>query len=206
MVDFTIPDLTAIGGALADNTLFEVHRNGQAASEKAAGSDVKAYLGKALVDLTFLPTDNEPPGSAYATLDTRNGHPVLDFDDTVAEAAIFTGVLHRAYAGGGLTVEIGYSMASAITGTCGWTAEFERIGDSQEDVDADSFATAQTVTAVTVPGTSGHVDVVSVAVTNGANMDSIAAGELFRLRVKRDVANDTAAGDAELPFVRVRET
>lgn len=206
MVDFTIPALTAIGGPLADTTLFEVSRAGQAASEKAAGSDLKSYLGKALVDIAFHPADNEPPASAYATLDTRNGHPVLDFDDTVAEAAIFTGLLQRGYGGGGLTVEVGYSMTSAVTGTCGWTVEFERIANKVLDIDADSFAAAQTITAVTVPGTSGLVDVVSVAVANGAAMASLAAGEQFRLRVKRDVATDTAVGDAELNFVRVKET
>jgi len=50
---------------------------------------------------TFLPTDNEPPSSNYATLDTRNAHPVLDFDDTIQEAAQFTGILPRNYRGGG---------------------------------------------------------------------------------------------------------
>jgi len=156
--------------------------------------------------INFYPADNEPPSSNYATLDTRNGHTVLDFDDTTAEYAIFTGVLPISYNGAGLTVQVAYSMTSDIANTCGWTVEFERIGDQQQDIDSDSFATAQTITAVTVPGTSGYVDLVSVDVVNGANTDNIAAGELFRLRLKRDVANDTAAGDAEMHWVSVKET
>jgi hypothetical protein len=36
-------------------------------------------------------------------------------------------------------------------------------------------------------------------------MDSLAAGEAFRLRIRRDVANDNAAGDAELLSVTMRE-
>lgn len=155
---------------------------------------------------TFFPTDNEPPSSNYATLDTRNGHPVLDFDTTTGEAAIFTGILPRHYAGGGITVYIHYAMTSATSGTCGWTVEFERIGDGSQDIDSDGFAGAQTVTAVTVPGISGNVDIVNVAVTDGANIDSIAVGEAFRIRIKRDVANDTAAGDAELVAVELKET
>jgi hypothetical protein len=166
---------------------------------------VDGYHAKDLWDLIFLPQDNEPPTSNPATLDLRNNHPVLDFDTTTAESAIFSGRLPRTYAGGGITVEVHYSMATATTGTCGWTIEIERIGDSQLDVDADSFATAQTITAVTVPGTSGHVDVVSVNISSGANMDSLAAGEFFRIRVKRDVANDTASGDAELHMVTIKE-
>jgi hypothetical protein len=152
----------------------------------------------------FYPASNEPPTTNYATLDMRNSHPVLDFDDTTAESAVFTGLLFG-YAGGGITVTVGFSMTTAITNTCGWTVEIERIGDQVLDVDADSFASAATITAVTVPGTSGFVDVVSVNISDGANMDSVADGEQFRLRLKRDVANDTAAGDAELHWVKVLE-
>jgi hypothetical protein len=62
------------------------------------------------------------------------------------------------------------------------------------------------VTATTVPGTSGVEMRTSVAVTNGANMDGITAGDHFRMRIRRDVANDTAAGDAELSMVEIVET
>lgn len=155
---------------------------------------------------TFRPYDNEPPATNFATLDLRNNHPVLDFDDTTQEAAIFSDVLPRAYAGGGITVYLHYSMTSAVTGTCGWDVSIERIGDQQLDIDADSFATAQTVTAVTVPATSGNVDIVNVAITDGANMDSLAVGEAYRIRVRRDVASDNAAGDAELLAIEIKET
>ena len=155
---------------------------------------------------SFYAYDNEPPSSNYATLDTRNGHAVLDFDTTTQETAIFTAILPRHYGGNGITVYIHYAMSTATTGTCGWDVSFERIGDAQQDIDSDGFATAQTVTAVTVDGTSGNVDIVNVAVSNGANMDSIAVGEAFRVRIRRDVANDTATGDAELIAVELKET
>lgn len=155
---------------------------------------------------TFHPQDNEPPASNYATMDVRNGHPVLDFDTTTAEAAIFTGILPRHYGGGGITVYVHYAMSTATSGTCGWTVEFESIGDEAQDIDSDGFASAQTLTAITVPGTSGQAQINSVAVSNGANMDSIAVGELFRIRLKRDVANDTAAGDAEFLGMELKET
>lgn len=156
--------------------------------------------------LVFRPTDNEPPATNYATLDLRNVHPTLDFDTTTQESAIFTGVLPRNYAGGGITVYLHWAAATATTGTIGWDVAFERIGDGSQDLDADSFATAAVVTAATVPGTSGLVDITNVAITNGANIDSIAVGELFRLRIRRNVATDTAAGDAELLAVELKET
>lgn len=156
--------------------------------------------------LIFTPLHNEPPSSNPATFDTRNGHPVLDFDASTDESAIFSAVMPQGYDGGGVTVYIHYSMASATSDTVDWDACFERIGDQQLDVDGDSFAAVNSVDNTTVPGTSGLVDVVSIAFTNGADMDSVAAGELFRLKITRDATNDDAAGDAELHAVEIRES
>lgn len=153
--------------------------------------------------VTLYPADNEPPASNYATLDTRNAHPTLDFDDTTAEGAVFSFILPRNYAGGGITVYAIWAATSATTGTIGWTVEIERCNT---DLDADSFAGAQTITAATVSGTSGITSTTNVAITDGANMDSLAVGELGRIRIKRDVANDTATGDAELVGVEIKET
>lgn len=152
------------------------------------------------------PHDNEPPASNFATLDLRNNHPVLDFDDTTNEDAVFSFVMPQNYAGGGLTVRIGYSMTSATTGDVDIDAAIERIGDQQLDVDADSFAAANSVDNTTVPGTSGNVDVVEITFTDGADMDSLAAGELGRIKITRDAASDTASGDLELHFVEIQET
>jgi hypothetical protein len=157
--------------------------------------------------LIFTPLHNEPPASNPATLDTRNAHPVLDFDATTNESAVFSAVMPRAYAGTtGVTVYIHYAMSSAVANTVDWDVAFERIGDQQLDIDADSFAAVNSVDDTTVPGTSGLVDIVSVAFTNGADMDSVAVGEGFRLKVTRDAASDDATGDAELIFVEIKET
>lgn len=156
--------------------------------------------------LVFYPHDNEPPSANYATLDLRNYHPVLDFDATTNEYAIFSGVMPQAYAGGGVTVYLHYSMSAATSNTVDWDAEFERIGDQQLDIDSDSFAAANSVDNTTVPATSGFVDVVTIAFTDGADMDSVAAGELFRIRISRDATSDDATGDAELHAVEIRES
>ena len=156
--------------------------------------------------LTFTPQCNEPPASNFATFDTRNQHPVLDFDETTNESAVFSGVLPRHYGGGGVTVYLHYAMTSAIANTVDWDVAFERIGDQQQDLDADGFAAVNSVDNTTVPGTAGLVDIVSVAFTNGVDMDSIAAGDGFRIKVTRDAVSDDAAGDAELRFIEIKET
>lgn len=157
--------------------------------------------------LTFMPGANAPPTSNPALPDRRNGHNVLDFDDTTNEDAIFEGVMPQHYAGTtGITVYIHYSMSTATSGDIDWDVSWERVGDQQLDIDADSFAAANSVDNTTVPATSGFVDIVNVAFTDGADMDSVAVGEKFRLKVTRDAASDTSSGDAELHAVELRET
>lgn len=156
----------------------------------------------------FTPQNNEPPSAAYATPDTRNGHLVLDFDATTDESAVFKGVMPRHYAGGGVTVYLHVAFSSATSGVARFDVAFERVGDGQQDIDSDGFASAQSVD-ITAPGTSGYVEAsTTVAFTDGAQMDSVAAGEGFRLKVTRDAnhANDTATGDCELFAVELKET
>ncbi len=155
----------------------------------------------------FGPGANEPPGTNYAALFVRNGHLVLAFDTTTQQTAIFAGVMPRNYSGGGLTVYAAWMAASATSGTIGWGITFERNNAANVDLDGDSWATEQIITAATVDAVSGKVTVTSVAIAAGAaGTASIAAGDPFRLRVRRDVANDTAAGDAHLLSVEIKET
>lgn len=150
----------------------------------------------------FLPTDNEPPASNFATLDTRNSHPVLDFDTTTQETAIFRGVIPANVSlAGGVTVYAQWAATSATSGTIGWDVAFERITSGGLDIDGDSFGTAQTITATTVSGTSGITLVSSVNFSQAQLPASLTNGDMYRLRIRRDVANDSAAGDAELLMV-----
>ena len=74
--------------------------------------------------LIFTPLHNEPPATNPATLDTRNQHPVLDFDATTNEDAVFSAVMPRSYAATtGLTVYIHYAMSSATSGDVDWDVE-----------------------------------------------------------------------------------
>ena len=156
--------------------------------------------------LVFRPIEGVPTASNYATFGSRNQHVTLLFDDTTPESVVFESVMPQSYSGNGVTVYLHYAMLSATSGDIDWDVAFERIGDQQLDIDSDSFAAVNSVDNTTVPGTAGFVDVVSIAFTDGADMDSVAAGEAFRMKVTRDAASDTGSGDAELIRVEIRET
>lgn len=155
--------------------------------------------------IVFTPQCNEPPAADFAYFDIRNNHPVLDF--VLSKIGIFSAVMPRHYGGGGLTVYLHYAMTNAETNDIKLETYFERIGDQQQDLDADGFAAAQNTGDITVPGTSGLVDIISTTHANGAEMDSIAVGEGFRLKVKRiAVAGTDAANNLELRFIEIKET
>lgn len=160
-------------------------------------------------NLQWTAQGNQPPAAAYATPDTRNAHPVLDFDGSTDEEAVFGGVLPTSYASGGLTVDTYWAFTSATSGNLRVQAAIERIDASSLDIDADSFASFNSAGG-TAPGTSGQVIKVTVTFTDGAQMDSLAAGEAFRLKIRRDAdgtsGTDDITTDAELLRVVLRET
>ena len=157
----------------------------------------------------FNALNNEPPASSFATLDTRNSIPVLDFDAGTDESAEFGGLMPRHYAGGGVTVTLGW-MATDTTVTphnVVWNAAFKSVSDDADDLDSKAFAAANTTTDAEASA-SGEVAYTTITFTDGADMDSVAAGEYFRLQITRDADNgsDTLTDDAELVFVEIKET
>ncbi len=153
-----------------------------------------------------LPGDNNPPASAYAQIDTRNSADVLAFDAATQEGAVFRGVLPSHYAGGGLTLDIYWMAASATSADVKWDAAWEEGDPNNNDLDADNFGTASTVTTTT-NGTSGKVVKSTITITH-ANMGSPAAGDPFRLRIRRLAADaaDTMTGDTQLLECHGKET
>jgi hypothetical protein len=160
--------------------------------------------------LLFTPAMAEFPSSNYPTFDTRNTVLVLDFDDSTTETCYFRGFMPRVYSGGGLTVTLGWAFTSSGTpgtDTCDWEIAFASVGDDSDDIDTKTFATANTGIA-TSASADGEVDYYTgITFTDGADMDSVAAGEYFWMSVARDATGGTASpGDAELVFIEIKET
>jgi hypothetical protein len=149
----------------------------------------------------FTARDSQPPSTGFATLDTRGtGIAVLDFDDAATESAVFVSTLPRsATIASGLVIELRWMATSATSGNVRWSVAIERCNT---DLDSDSFDTSVESTAA-CNATSGIITATSITITT---IDSLAVGELFRLRVQRLGADaaDTMTGDAELVAVEIR--
>lgn len=155
------------------------------------------------------------PETSYATPDARLGGsspkevlPVWDFDDTTAEYHDYLYYLADTYDGGGLTVVLPWSATSATTNAVVWRAAVRRFADDAEDIDVSHTYDFNQASADTAASASGEPSYPTITFTDGADMDSLVAGEVFILRVGRlpTDAGDTMTGDAELWTPIVKET
>lgn len=157
---------------------------------------------------TFDPYSAEFPSTNFPQLTTIHStarRPVLAFDATTAESCYWT---FRAPQGltGTLTLVLDYSMASATTGGVAFDASIEAVtsGDATDLDAAESLDSANTGTDAAVPGTAGYMEQITITLTNA---DSIAAGDLVRLKLTRAVSNgtDTATGDCQVHLAELRD-
>lgn len=203
MADTKLADLSSGAPAAATDIIYAVKDpGGTPADAKLTLGDVKTFIGAGTKSLgRFTPLDNQPPATNFATLDTRNSVAILDFDDATDEGAVFVGVIPQGTdLSSGIKVRIFWAASTATSGDCVWSAEFEKFGT---DIDTDSFDTATTATTTT-SGTSGIVVVTEITCTA---IDSLAAGDQFRMKISRDAnsGSDTMTGDAELVAVELQQ-
>jgi len=131
----------------------------------------------------------------------REGIVVALFDDSTDESLIFQGSMPPAYGGSGVRYYPIFAHP-ATSGNIVWSLAWEKVdnGNSLLTTAGGNFASAVSFT-VAVPSTSGHIcSAYYGLVADGAEMDSVGAGEVFRVKLTRDAnnSNDTASGDAQL--------
>jgi hypothetical protein len=101
--------------------------------------------------------------------------------------------------GSGLKIRLHWMSTNQTSNNVVWDVSLERM---TTDLDSDSFDTIASGTAA-ANGTSGILTVTEITLTT---IDSVTAGDGFRLKVTRDANNgsDNMSNDAELIAVEVR--
>ena len=91
-------------------------------------------------------------------------------------------------------LDIFYKCTSATSGTAEWDCAVHCVTDGDSvDVDADAFDTVNSAGAA-VPSTAGHLDVITITLTNN---DSMTAGDFCTLMLLRDISADSVSADIE---------
>lgn len=140
----------------------------------------------------FTVFDSYLSAANFATFDTRNSVPLLDFDDTAIENALFIGYVPKgAFTLSGVNVNIYWNAATAVTGAVNWGCQIQRLSG----VDLDNYGNARLVSTSTST-VSGVVSTSTVTITA---VGSLSADMPYILRIYRnatDATYDTMLGDA----------
>lgn len=167
--------------------------------------------------LVLTPAAASLPAATFATFDAMAGTStpaesilVLDFDDTTQEYADFYCVMPAAYSGStGITCTIMWSAAEAATDVVEWQIALRRVADDAEDLDTTAHTYDYNAVVATAASAIGEVAYDNITFTDGADMDSVTAGDYFILRITRDPTPSSGTdvtGDASLHAIYVKET
>lgn len=152
----------------------------------------------------FLPDDAELPASNAPQKTTINDRPVLAFDASTDETCYWTAVAPENIIGP-LGVTMYYMMASATSGAVQVQVSFESITHADAlDLDTSTSFDTDNNGGDSVPATAGYMHKQAITIDYG---DSMVAGDLFRLRFRRDADNgsDTATGDMYLLALELKD-
>ncbi len=157
------------------------------------------------------PKSNDPPDADFATPDTilttssdepDDVIPVLDFDPGGTQEYITLPgpVMPLHYGGGGVTLDIWFTC-EATSGNVKVDAAFKDLSVGVNLLTA-TYAAVNTDT-VAVDATARDIFKATITFTNGADMDSVSAGNPFNLLITRDSADAADTVNAnDLEFLR----
>tara|TARA_R110002126_G_scaffold291760_1_gene457019 strand:- start:5138 stop:5644 length:507 start_codon:yes stop_codon:yes gene_type:complete len=157
------------------------------------------------------PGNGSPPATLAAALTGIDGasvpaerYRVTAHDDTAVEHWDYKLVMPQAYAGTtGVTLRF-WSGGAAASGNYILSAAFRRVEDDTNDIEASHTYDYNDTSAITAPTVIGEVGIDSLTFTDGADIDSVAAGDMFILRVR--VNGGTIVGDTYIHQIEVQET
>lgn len=137
------------------------------------------------------------------TVTTVGVHKTLDISN--ANYSYWETSMPSTYGGGGLTIDVYLAIDSDTDG--GHTATIDiglmRHQADTDDLDSDSFASDNSSSSFAHLTSARLTRKRTVSFTDGADMDSIAAGESFTLRLRQ---NGSVSGNVKIIAVHIRET
>lgn len=132
--------------------------------------------------------------------------PVLLFDSSTDQTEYWLCWMPEDYGSGGMTWEVLWTFDGTSTNNFGAEIGIARLQDGTTDLDSANFA-ANNTASFAHNGTAGVVNQDTITFTDGADMDSVAAGEFFLVRLVRNAAvGSDLPGDVEFIGMIGRET
>ena len=169
---------------------------GVAVTAAAAGLIDVVFWGVPLVGTEIAPLELSPCDATFSLgafpAGTRNAGVhgtdwTLDFNDTTEQCAMWEKVLADCLLFAGAFFHVQSRQAAATSGTLGWVVETRAVGDG--DTWDAAYTNSNTVIATNVKAVAGTVFYQCIQlVTTGWTCN-----RLLRIKLKRDINNDTVA-------------
>jgi len=131
--------------------------------------------------------------------------PFLLYDDAVNRYAYFGATMPAHYSGGGVNVQVVW-MSPATSGNVVWIVSFKRMEDGVQRLD-NLFFGNETNGAFATDAVAHVIDYSTLAVSDGADLNLIEAGEYFWMEMFRDgdSGSDTMTNEARLLSIIISE-
>jgi hypothetical protein len=197
-----LPTTTTLGGVKRNIGSSGSYVTGVSPNGDLLYSPVQSRSTKTLS--VFKPLDWETDSLTYVPeTGVRNKRRVLKFEQTYNRYAMWSDIIKEGtLMSNGIDVYAWWS-SDVTVGTVGWLISIEKVSNGST-IDGDNFSSAVQIAASNVPA-AGNIKMTTANLPNYV-LSGLAAGDMFRFKIGRDVAADNAAGYAELHMVELRET
>ena len=194
------PTTTVLGGVKRNLGILGQYVSGISSDGSLLYGTLDSNFSKTIGVLS--PKEYEAPLSgSTAILSTREGRPILTFSDVTNQSALWTSIIpHEAYLNSGLLVNAWWSSQVTV-GDVGWTIYLEKINDGAI-ISSDNFFGPYYIGPSSTP-TAGRIKKTSLGLTSG-DLNGISPGDMFRIKISRNIDVDNAAGIAELHKIEMR--
>lgn len=194
------PSSGALGGVKSNVGSFGQFVSGISSDGSLLYGLVNSASAKTIAVLS--PKEYEEPTVGYtANLSTRNGRPILNFSHDTGQSALWTSMIpYDANLKSGLSVNVWWSSQASF-GDVGWQFYLERVNENSIISD-DRFIGPYTIGVSDVPST-GRIKKTSL-ILNSGQLSGISQGEIFRTKLSRNIAVDTANAVAEFHKMEIR--
>lgn len=152
--------------------------------------------------INYCQTTTSPFG---ARLFNRNNRPCLLFIDSTFTFSFFHLIMPQHYGGNGIEINLHFTCTTS-TGDIYWLANVQNNA-SGDDIDSGTYgSSAATLQGPDGPDAGNAITVATLTIPP-TDMDNMAAGDAFVLRIGRigSYGTDTCTGMAQLHVIEIRE-
>jgi hypothetical protein len=137
-----------------------------------------------------------------------NDRPLLLMPQSVNSDFVVTRFMPWSYEAGGVTFTGAFMIPSTSIQAVRFRVAFERLKDDGQDLDSDGYGGNQDLQVLLSGLAANQAHTFNIPFNHGSEIDNVVAGELMRIRLRRNGTNaqDSYLGDLYFVYGILKET